>query len=107
MCGCWTAAEPAPIGACTRVNNRKLMPECVQEDVTAVLTASATDVLSHIAIRARSQQARPHPRPSCILCASNLTCMRSVGTYATIGRCPAVGAPPNDIGTERRPDKIM
>lgn len=28
----------------------------VQEGVTAVLTASATDVLSHVAIRARSQK---------------------------------------------------
>ena len=30
----------------------------VQENVTAVLTASTTDVLSHVAIRARSQKVR-------------------------------------------------
>lgn len=30
----------------------------VQENVTAVLTASTTDVLSHVAIRARSQKVK-------------------------------------------------
>ena len=30
----------------------------LQENVTAVLTASTTDVLSHVAIRARSQKVR-------------------------------------------------
>lgn len=31
-----------------------------QEKVTAVLTASTTDVLSHVAIRARSQKVSQH-----------------------------------------------
>lgn len=54
----------------------------LQENVTAVLTASTTDVLSHVAIRARSQKVSPCQEWRVIVLDQGLQCRQCASIKA-------------------------